>query len=171
MYNLVLYQTSNSQHTPEIAKKVEDWSIHRRWDNGYHITSTAATWDQATFVLSFLRRKLADETQETLYTPSFPSTHHVKEKWSRNLYIAYICYERIVSWTNKFWDFSWLLASKCLPLASLEFGHPLWLVQWIKTFNSMLNLFFVDAITYILNFAVKLLNQSINCYFGKGIIL
>ncbi|XP_052886652.1 casein kinase 1-like protein HD16 isoform X1 [Gossypium arboreum] len=49
--------------------------IHRRWDSGYRITSTAATWDQAAFVLSIPRRKPADETQETLRTSAFPSTH------------------------------------------------------------------------------------------------
>lgn len=49
--------------------------IHRRWDSGYRITSTAATWDQAAFVLSVPRRKPADETQETLRTSAFPSTH------------------------------------------------------------------------------------------------
>ena len=49
--------------------------IHRRWDNGYRITATAATWDQAAFVLSVPRRKPADETQETLRTSAFPSTH------------------------------------------------------------------------------------------------
>ncbi|KAK7267852.1 hypothetical protein RIF29_20531 [Crotalaria pallida] len=49
--------------------------IHRRWDNGYRITSTAATWDQAAFVLSVPRRKPVDETQETLCTSAFPSTH------------------------------------------------------------------------------------------------
>lgn len=49
--------------------------IHRRWDNGYRITSTAATYDQAAFVLSIPRRKPADETQETLRTSDFPSTH------------------------------------------------------------------------------------------------
>ncbi|XP_027940145.1 casein kinase 1-like protein HD16 [Vigna unguiculata] len=70
--------------------------IHRRWDNGYRITSTAATWDQAAFVLSVPRRKPADETQETLRTSAFPSSH-VKEKWSKNLYIASICYGRTVS--------------------------------------------------------------------------
>ncbi|XP_012570657.1 casein kinase 1-like protein HD16 [Cicer arietinum] len=70
--------------------------IHRRWDNGYRITSTAATYDQAAFVLSIPRRKPADETQETLRTSDFPSTH-VKEKWSKNLYIASICYGRTVS--------------------------------------------------------------------------
>ncbi|CAL5206525.1 unnamed protein product [Lathyrus oleraceus] len=69
--------------------------IHRRWDNGYRITSTAATYDQAAFVLSIPRKKPADETQETLRTSDFPSTH-VKEKWSKNLYIASICYGRTV---------------------------------------------------------------------------
>lgn len=49
--------------------------IHRRWDNGYRITSTAATWDQAAFVLSVPRRKPTDETQETLRTSAFPSAH------------------------------------------------------------------------------------------------
>jgi len=49
--------------------------IHLRWENGYRITSTAATWDQAAFVLSVPRRKPADETQETLRTNAFPSSH------------------------------------------------------------------------------------------------
>ncbi|CAI9280131.1 unnamed protein product [Lactuca saligna] len=49
--------------------------IHRRWDGGYRITSTTATWDQAAFVHSVPRRKPADETQETLRTFAFPSTH------------------------------------------------------------------------------------------------
>ncbi|XP_024962092.1 casein kinase 1-like protein HD16 isoform X2 [Cynara cardunculus var. scolymus] len=70
--------------------------IHRRWDAGYRITSTAATWDQAAFVLSVPRRRPADETQETLRTSAFPSTH-VKEKWAKNLYIASVCYGRTVS--------------------------------------------------------------------------
>lgn len=70
--------------------------IHRRWESGYRITATTATSDQAAFVLSIPRRKPADETQETLRTSQFPSTH-VKEKWSKNLYIASICYGRTVS--------------------------------------------------------------------------
>uniref|UniRef100_A0A3Q7JDB1 non-specific serine/threonine protein kinase n=1 Tax=Solanum lycopersicum TaxID=4081 RepID=A0A3Q7JDB1_SOLLC len=70
--------------------------VHRRWDAGYRITSTAATWDQAALVLSVPRRKPADETQETLRTSAFPSTH-VKEKWAKNLYLASICYGRTVS--------------------------------------------------------------------------
>lgn len=49
--------------------------IHRRWDSGYRITSTAATWDQTALVLSNPRRKPSDETQETLRTSAFPSTH------------------------------------------------------------------------------------------------
>ncbi|PON44205.1 Serine/threonine protein kinase [Parasponia andersonii] len=69
--------------------------IHRRWENGYRITSMAATADQAAFILSIPKRKLMDETQETLRTSAFPSSH-VKEKWSKNLYIASICYGRTV---------------------------------------------------------------------------
>lgn len=49
--------------------------VHRRWDSGYRITSTAATWDQAAFVLSIPKRKPPDETQETLRTSAFPSQH------------------------------------------------------------------------------------------------
>lgn len=49
--------------------------IHRRWDNGYRITSAAATGDQAALVLSIPRRKPVDETQETLRTSDFPSSH------------------------------------------------------------------------------------------------
>ncbi|KAF3772643.1 Casein kinase I-like protein 2 [Nymphaea thermarum] len=70
--------------------------IHRRWDSGYRITATAATLDQTALVLSIPRRKLNDETQETLRTSAFPSTH-VKEKWAKNLYIGSICYGRTVS--------------------------------------------------------------------------
>lgn len=49
--------------------------IHRRWESGYRITSTAATADQAAFILSIPKRKLMDETQETLRTSAFPSNH------------------------------------------------------------------------------------------------
>ena len=70
--------------------------IHRRWDAGYRITSCAATPDQAAFVLSVPKRRPMDETQETLRTSAFPSTH-VKEKWSKNLYIAGVAYGRTVS--------------------------------------------------------------------------
>ncbi|KAI8024933.1 Casein kinase 1-like protein HD16 [Camellia lanceoleosa] len=54
--------------------------IHRRWENGYRITSTAATLDQAAFILSTSKKKLEDVTQETLRTSAFPSTH-VKVQW------------------------------------------------------------------------------------------
>ncbi|KAI3683465.1 hypothetical protein L1987_83969 [Smallanthus sonchifolius] len=70
--------------------------IHRRWNKGYRITATAATSDQSALILSVPRRKLNDETQETLRTSQFPSTH-VKEKWAKNLYLACICYGRTVS--------------------------------------------------------------------------
>lgn len=49
--------------------------IHRRWESGYRITSMAATTDQAAFILSIPKRKTIDETQETLRTSAFPSTH------------------------------------------------------------------------------------------------
>ncbi|KAK8615251.1 hypothetical protein V6N13_069029 [Hibiscus sabdariffa] len=70
--------------------------IHRRWDSGYRITSTAATSDQAALILSIPKRKPGDETQETLRTSQFPSTH-VMEKWAKNLYLACLCYGRTVS--------------------------------------------------------------------------
>lgn len=70
--------------------------IHRRWDAGFRITSCAATPDQAAFVLSVPRRRPVDETQETLRTSAFPSTH-VKDKWAKNLYIAAVAYGRTVS--------------------------------------------------------------------------
>ncbi|KAI8012294.1 Casein kinase 1-like protein HD16 [Camellia lanceoleosa] len=68
--------------------------MHRRWENGFRITSMVSG-DQATFILSVPKRKMMDETQETLRTSAFPSTH-VKEKWAKNLYIASICYGRTV---------------------------------------------------------------------------
>jgi hypothetical protein len=97
--------------------------IHRRWENNYRITATAATPDQAAFILSVPRRKPPDETQETLRTSDFPSTHvkveivhlifmyfllitllhclfdlfSLQEKWAKNLYIASISYGRTVS--------------------------------------------------------------------------
>eukprot|EP00951_Prasinocladus_malaysianus_P027164 scaffold243078_cov31-Prasinocladus_malaysianus.AAC.1 len=49
--------------------------IHRRWDGGFRITACASTPDQAAFVLSVPRRRPVDETQETLRTSAFPSTH------------------------------------------------------------------------------------------------
>ncbi|KAF5187349.1 Casein kinase 1-like protein hd16 [Thalictrum thalictroides] len=69
--------------------------IHKRWDSGYRITSTGATWDQTALILSVPKRKPGDETQETLRTSAFPSTH-VKEKWAKNLYLASVCYGRTV---------------------------------------------------------------------------
>eukprot|EP00873_Tetraselmis_striata_P004841 jgi/Tetstr1/425105/TSEL_015568.t2 len=70
--------------------------IHRRWDGGFRITACASTPDQAAFVLSVPRRRPVDETQETLRTSAFPSTH-VKDKWAKNLYIAGVAYGRTVS--------------------------------------------------------------------------
>lgn len=70
--------------------------IHKRWDAGYRITCCAATSEQAAFILSISRNPLHDETQETLRTSNFPSDH-VKEKWSKDLYIAHVAYGRTVT--------------------------------------------------------------------------
>lgn len=70
--------------------------IHKRWDSGYRITSTAANIDQSALVLSVPKRRPGDETQETLRTSQFPSTH-VKDKWAKYLYLACLCYGRTVS--------------------------------------------------------------------------
>ena len=70
--------------------------IHRRWNCGYRITCCGATPDQSAFVLSIPRRRPGDETQETLRTSAFPSTH-VKEKWAKNLYISAVAFGRTVS--------------------------------------------------------------------------
>lgn len=51
---------------------------------------------QSAFVLSVPRRRPMDETQETLRTSAFPSSH-VKDKWAKNLYIAGVAYGRTVS--------------------------------------------------------------------------
>ncbi|KAF8393346.1 hypothetical protein HHK36_021589 [Tetracentron sinense] len=48
--------------------------IHRRWGSGYRITATAATKDQAAFILSSPKRKALD-IQETLRTSVFPTTY------------------------------------------------------------------------------------------------
>ncbi|KAL8041676.1 hypothetical protein ABFX02_10G179400 [Erythranthe guttata] len=81
-----------SEQVVEVDFVYPSEGIHRRWESGYRITSMAATTDQSAFVLSIPRRKLMmDEAQETLRTSAFPSSH-VKAKWSRNLYIASMCY-------------------------------------------------------------------------------
>ncbi|KAL5062935.1 hypothetical protein RYX36_024672 [Vicia faba] len=49
--------------------------IQKRWDNGYRITATADTFDQSALILSILRNRPGDETQETLCTSQFPSAH------------------------------------------------------------------------------------------------
>ncbi|KAJ0799807.1 putative protein-serine/threonine kinase CK1-CK1-Pl family [Helianthus annuus] len=88
--------TQYSDQVVELDFLYPSEGIHRRWENGYRITSAAATEDQAAFILSTSKRRLQDVTQETLRTTTFPCTH-VKEKWSKNLYIASICYGRTVS--------------------------------------------------------------------------
>ncbi len=70
--------------------------IHKRWDDGCRITACAATHDQAAFVLSTPKKRPFDETQETLRTTTFP-TSHVKEKWDRDLYITCMAYGKTTS--------------------------------------------------------------------------
>ena len=74
--------------------------IHRRWDAGYRITSTAATFDQSALVLSIPRRKPTDETQETLRTSAFPSTHvKVNYSFSHLLGLCFLSFvEMLLHW-------------------------------------------------------------------------
>lgn len=80
----------------EIDFQYPSEGIHYRWDAGFRITACAATSEQVALILSIPRRRPNDETQETLRTSQFPSSH-VKEKWNKNLYIAAIAYGRTVS--------------------------------------------------------------------------
>ncbi|KAJ4846400.1 Casein kinase 1-like protein hd16 [Turnera subulata] len=117
-----------SQQVVELDFLYPSEGIHRRWENGYRITSTAATTDQAAFILSVPKKRSEDVAQETLRTSAFPSTHvktslvslflkrsilylmvcaavatagmkdcFGEDKWSKNMYIASICYGRTVS--------------------------------------------------------------------------
>lgn len=70
-----LFLSLSLQQVVELDFLYPSEGIHRRWDNGFRITSTAATFDQAALILSVPRRKPGDETQETLRTSQFPSTH------------------------------------------------------------------------------------------------
>ena len=58
--------------------------------------SPAPVGPQAAFIMSRLRKPPDDETQETLRTTSFPTTH-IKEKWDNNLYIMGLAYGKTVS--------------------------------------------------------------------------
>mmetsp|Transcript_917 Transcript_917/g.1380 ORF Transcript_917/g.1380 Transcript_917/m.1380 type:complete len:725 (+) Transcript_917:192-2366(+) len=70
--------------------------IHKRWDGGYRITCAASTHDQSAFILSQTKRSYQDETQETLRTSQFPTTH-IKDKWENDLYLIGIAYGKTVS--------------------------------------------------------------------------
>jgi len=101
---VVMSRFQDVQHTQrrfleqavEIDHMYPSEGIHRRWDRGFRITAMACTPDQCACVLSIPNRRPENETQETLRTSTFPSTH-VKEKWSRHLYIANIGYGRTIS--------------------------------------------------------------------------
>ncbi|KAL6763802.1 histone kinase [Haematococcus lacustris] len=70
--------------------------IHKRWDAGFRISCAASTHDQSAFILSQYKRSFQDETQETLRTSQFPTTH-IKEKWDNDLYLLGIAYGKTVS--------------------------------------------------------------------------
>ena len=77
--------------------------IHRRWENGYRITSMAATADQAAFILSIPKRKMVDETQETLRTTAFPSTHVKVGFFSFEQRFGSFCFVSIYIGPESFW--------------------------------------------------------------------
>jgi len=99
--------------------------IHKRWDSGYRITSTAATWDQAAFVLSVPRRKPVDETQETLRTSAFPSTH-VKVSSNNALFVFAFAFA-FYSYLRSLSDDTYLVLqekwAKNLYIASICYGR------------------------------------------------
>lgn len=81
---LVMYGINQSFKVVELDFLYPSEGIHRRWESGYRITCMAATADQAAFILSIPKRKLMDETQETLRTSAFPSTHVKVQTHLRN---------------------------------------------------------------------------------------
>ena len=86
-----------SEQCIELDFQYPSEGIHKRWDHGYRVTACGATSDQAAFVLSVPRGMMDfDDTQETLRTSTFPS-EHVKDKWSKDLYIAAIAFGRTVT--------------------------------------------------------------------------
>ncbi|MQM03326.1 hypothetical protein Taro_036109 [Colocasia esculenta] len=85
---LVSLLKKNWQNVVELDFLYPSEGIHRRWDTGYRITSMAATLDQAALILSVPRRKPGDETQETLRTSAFPSTH---VKFAANAALVVTC--------------------------------------------------------------------------------
>jgi hypothetical protein len=70
--------------------------IHRRWNSGYRITACVANSEQSAFVFSINCVEQIDETQETLRTSTFPA-QHIKDKWSKSIYMTSISYGRTMS--------------------------------------------------------------------------
>uniref|UniRef100_A0A1D1Y7G3 non-specific serine/threonine protein kinase n=1 Tax=Anthurium amnicola TaxID=1678845 RepID=A0A1D1Y7G3_9ARAE len=68
--------------------------IHRRWENGFQITATAATPDQAAFIFTGPRNPQG--LQVTYRSSNFPS-QNIKKEWDRNMYVTSICYGRTIS--------------------------------------------------------------------------
>ncbi|CAH1438010.1 unnamed protein product [Lactuca virosa] len=106
--------TQYSQQSYKVSDSFPFKWINKKWREGFHVTSMATAGTRWGVVMSrnagfsdqvveldfsisnVPRHKPGDETQETLRTSQFPSTH-VKEKWAKNLYLACICYGRTVS--------------------------------------------------------------------------
>lgn len=137
--------------------------IHRRWDNGYRITAVAATWDQSALILSIPRRKPGDETQETLRTSQFPSTHvkvwtlFLSKMLKLNARDAFIWtswkstnYVTILISSPGFWFYLQEKWAKNLYLASLCYGRT---VSWLL-FGS-LNFCVTFLLSWVSHFVCK----------------
>ncbi|KAJ0933786.1 hypothetical protein HanRHA438_Chr03g0100101 [Helianthus annuus] len=63
--------TQYSNQVVELDFLYPSEGIHRRWENGYRITSAAATEDQAAFILSTSKRRLQMLLKKHLGLPLF----------------------------------------------------------------------------------------------------
>ncbi|XP_048133651.1 casein kinase 1-like protein HD16 [Rhodamnia argentea] len=72
--------------------------IYERWNQGYFITSVAATPAQVAFVFSIPEEEEVPVrgSQEAVQTSHFPE-RVVTESWTRNYYMSLLCYGRTVS--------------------------------------------------------------------------
>ncbi|KAL3655960.1 hypothetical protein CASFOL_000356 [Castilleja foliolosa] len=85
--------TGFSKQVVELDFGYPSEGIHKRFSEGYRITSTAATSDQTAIVLSIPKIKNREHMQETLRTTEFPSAL-IKEKWGKHIYVDSVCYGR-----------------------------------------------------------------------------
>lgn len=93
----------------------------------------AATADQAAFILSIPKRKLIDETQETLRTSAFPSSH-VKVELTHWVAGIYLWTWFLLSWNESpaafFW---WWLTWNCVLSAGKMVEKPLHCINLLWT--------------------------------------